>query len=789
MNLIKVLFVITLSLSFFFTKVRAQDTIALKTGKTLIVPIDEVGEDYILYVKVDDKGKPESKSISIKDVRRINYKNGYIDVFSNKDTDERDRIELINGKIIKYKIVELGENTVLVDAGRKDSTILLNEIASITYTNGFTQKYNGTKDRPIAEDQKNVKNETVIAAAAPVNTSKVAGNDPVQSQAIVQSSPEKPQLAKANEKTKQGVANDIQTVNTSDKLTLGIGYVVDSVTNISTQFYLYDFLVHNPIITSDKKTIIPVLTFRNGLCDYYLYGNIRNPQSKFYLLQKGEVKASIVIPTTGTIVYTDLIKTLYTKIYSVLANQNGNGKSIKLSLPEIPVADFASTKPIRHNLLLNATNYTPPLDDYLSISKAYLKPMADIDSVSLSRLLSYSFTKLSQRAKYKDAAYVRYSSVLEEYAKVLPEYPETPIKADREPMPFYIINGNLKLKKTNDEAIKYLECVFPTYTSNKLKGFFFESSFVDDKAKTAAKQAILPLYKRPGTVLTYMQCGKDFAKVGATDAAIESFSSGLLIVNNLNTSFTFKEFLKASLFEELAKAYEQNKQLSSATICKNLSDFHKKLYNSHIYDSDNQTMKENTQNLTSYFEKVESDALEARSKKRSAFFTGLASVALSVASASVDASSGLSTLSDQTVAFVGNATANFDQAAAIKKASIANSEVAAEQFNESFGQMIDQMHFNSEASSDWPVFTMDFVELLSDKAALDVLSDNIKGFLQQVPYLQSMVNEYLSASNATNKKPVTLNDIYAKFGKLEMDIITSESYGVATTQKDLLDYH
>jgi hypothetical protein len=779
MNFTKTLFFFFLvSISFFHAN--AQDTIALKSGQTIIAPIDEVGEQYIIYYKMGENGKPISKAISITDIRRINYKSGFSERFDQKDIQTKDNIEFTNGLMRQYKIVELGENSIMVDAGKKDSTILLNDVANIIYANGFKEKYHDliVKAPQVIKPTTSPKIDTkIIKVDKAVNLPD--GEPPtVQTTLKVNNAPLK---IRSNKK------GDIQILDPIDNISMGIGYVTDSLSGISQQFYIYDMLAHN-LLTKGPKRIIPVLTLRRGLCEYYFTGSIRSPQSRFLLWQKGTLVDKFFINTPENFVLNDLMKRLYIKLDSLIMGQVVPFKSLKLNFPDFPVTDFASTLSIKNNLLLNAANYTPPLDDYASISREYLKPMADIDTASLSKVLSYSFNKQSLKNKSRNPDYVKYSTIIEDYNKTLPQYPVIPINAQRDQGPIYWIDKDLKTRNVSPETVKYLECVYPLYTSNKLKGFFFESSFVDDKIKESAKQAILPLYKRPGAVLTYLQCGKEFAKLGFHDAAIESYLCGLTIVNNLNTTASFREFLKASLFEQLAISYRANNQGASAIICDNLLKMHKKLYNSHLYDTDNQSVTEATQKLSEYFGKVETDALEARSKKRSASWLSVLSTLGTIASAVNDASQGSSTPSDQTTQLMNSAMDNSTKAYEIKQASLTTTAKAAEVFNKAFGDLMIQLHIDNTLSATKPVFAIDFLMLLTDKKATNEVSQEINDFLLLMPGVQPVVTQYLYALNKTGSSPANIKDVYSKFGKLELEVYAAEASGTGTNEKNLLTY-
>ncbi len=758
--------------------VRGQDTIAFKAGQILIASIDEVGEEYILC-NIDENGKQKSKTISITNIRRINYKSGYIERFDLSDTQNKDKIEFITGTTALYKIIELDDINVLVDNGRKDSLIALKDIASIIYSNGFKEQYNALvlQATPVPVKE----NYTVKSSS---EDKKSVFNFPAEKNAGA-STASAPLLKLRNTISKK---EEIASETINDPISLGIGFIIDSISNMSSQFNLYDLLVRNVLVKKGKK-VYPVLTLRRGICDYYITGSISSPQSQFVLWENGKLKSRFTISTAFNFVYDDMLKSIYMKLDSAITGRTLPAKSVKLSLPEIPVTDFASTQGVRYNLLLNAVNYTPPLDDYIAISKEYLKPTADIDTTTLSKLLSYSFTRLSIREKRKNSAYLRYSSVLENYNRILPQFPLAAINKRKERIPFYQFETGLKVKNVNPEPLRYLECLYPIYTSKTLKGFFFESSFVDEKAKNAAREAILPLYKRPGVPLTYLQAGKEFMKYDLYDAAIESYTAGLFVINSINAAASFKEFLKAALFTQLSAAYYANDQVASAIICSHLAGFHEKLYSGKYYVSDNQSMAEATSKLTEYFDKVETDAIEARKKKRAASLLGVLTTVTAVVSAVNDGYSGNSALSAQTQSYVNSAVDNIGKGAEIKDASRSATEKAAEVFKKSFGEMMDQLHNdNNTINTSKPIFAVDFIEILSDNGAIEQITSEMPGFLTAVPTLRPLVTRYFSQISAGNKEPALLKEIYLTLGKLELALFSIEATGKKSSEKTLLDY-
>ena len=773
MNPIKLLLV----LLFFqpvFNRVMAQDTVALRSGQIIIAPIDEVGEDYIIYTIPDDQGKPQSRTLPKSEIRRINYKNGFVETLGTHI--EVDKIQLRNGRVLSYKVLELGDSAVFVDAGRKDSAILLDEVATISYSTGYLEKLH----------------DLLVNVTPPAKAPRAGSSDSAhlkqESKSFVENTPPQKQ-ASESVSPEHSPENAGNALNPNEAVAIGVGTIIDIKSRISDQFYFYDLLVRNPMHTTEDKKLVPVLTLRRGLCEYYVTGNINADVNTFVLWKNGRQSAKFEIPNDRLFSLEDIFKKLYIRIDSVISNKAHTARSIRLSYPRSYLSEFAATKPMRNNILLNAVNFTPSLDDYAEITRAYVKPTMEIDTATLAQLFSPSYRRLSSKRKAKNPQLGRYTAALDECEQVIPESPFLdPHDRWENKHPMFYFDRQLKMKPMVSTDFSFLEGLRPTYTNSKLGGFIFESSFVDDKVKNAARDAALPLYKRPGTVLTYLQCGKNFEGKGLPDAGIECFTAGLFMVDGLNVAPSFKEFLKASLFNEMAKCYRTNGQLASALISENLFRIHYKLANSHVYDKDNRSFYDATQRLIEYFDKVEADALEARKQKRAAGWAALAGGLVTAVSAYSDAVSGASTASSTTQMLAKMTTDSLEKGNEIKSASITATEKEGEVFDKAFGEMMSQLHAdNSNLGASRPVFAMDIVQVLSNAKVAYEIKNDLADLQRSIPAIRPLLTSYFDGIDS-GQSGTMLKDLYVKFGKLELEIYAEEAAGKVTSEKLLLNY-
>ena len=587
----------------------------------------------------------------------------------------------------------------------------------------------------------------------------------------------------------QNVAiNDKSSINY--RQTIGIGFYTDSVSNISNQFYLYDVLLNNPLHDKDKKTITPILTFRRGLCEYYLNGTKLPDYSTFFLWHERKLIGRYSIPNGRQFSFYGTFKKLYAMLDSTISGNPVNIKHINFKLSAVSALNFLSTKGVQYNMLLNAPNWTPPLDDYIEISQHYLKTQLNDDTAGLAKVLTPEFMKLSIKKKRKNPFYSSHEYLLTDFERILPPSSKSAdehLRGRREDPLHKLVEKSRNGKMTRG-TISYLETIYPSYTSTKLSGFFFESSMLDSKLKDAARDVILPLYKIPGTVLTYLQCGRDFNKNEDADAAIECFSSGLLLVNNLNATPSFKQYLKAALFNGLAASYRINNQFASSFICEHLSALHQKLELYHVYAADDTAMLHATQNVANYFQKMEADALDARSKKRAAIWNSILAVTTATVSAVNDGLNKSSTPSPQTQELLNHAVDLSGKATEIKFASLNATSKEAEIFNKSFHDMLTQMHEDANSMNGGkPLFAIDLIEILADKNAANALKPELTDFLTAIPAMRSFVNSYFS-SNAAAPSFDYLKRIYISFATLELNLYATEATGTATDKKYLEHY-
>lgn len=319
---------IVIGLSFVFLGgLKGQDTIILRNNSTIVATVNEVGEEFILFTRINNQNKKVPEKISLTDVRRIKYKSGYVDKINKIDTSkaDKDQIQFISSKTLKCTILEVNDEDVLVDLANKDTVlnIPIKMIANIKYANGFIEKRNDIivekKPDPVNPKQadKSPSSKTLSSASVANNTKKqatdiVANNSKFNAKSIKEDALEKQSSSSSKALTTP------ENTNPKSKKYLGICFVVDSATNLSRSFAMYQIFNSNKII-SNGDTIIPVLADYPFGYDYSIQGFFKKNNAEFKIFKEGK---KVNISTTKS------WKDIYNKIATELAPTASIKKSI-----------------------------------------------------------------------------------------------------------------------------------------------------------------------------------------------------------------------------------------------------------------------------------------------------------------------------------------------------------------------------------------------------------------------------------------------------------------------------
>ncbi|UOQ96718.1 hypothetical protein MUN81_15895 [Hymenobacter sp. 5317J-9] len=132
---------------------RAQDIIYKAAGDSIVSSVDEVNDDEVLYFNVPTTKGSMRRKLSVKEVTKIKYANGYVELFESTTLSSGrtvtsalafDVIYTVSGSELKAKVLEVDETSVtysLLNSKTVDK-IATDRLIGIRYANGFEEAYN-----------------------------------------------------------------------------------------------------------------------------------------------------------------------------------------------------------------------------------------------------------------------------------------------------------------------------------------------------------------------------------------------------------------------------------------------------------------------------------------------------------------------------------------------------------------------------------------------------------------------------------------------------------------------
>ncbi|MGI4863786.1 MAG: leucine-rich repeat domain-containing protein [Janthinobacterium lividum] len=136
-------------------QLKAQDIIYKVKGDSIVSAVEEVTDDNVLYFKVPTSKTDVRKSISTKEVRKIKYANGYVELFESTAATATsaavapaavayDIMYTVSGSQLKGQVLEVDDTSVtyrLLGSASVDK-IATDRLIGIRYSNGFEEAYN-----------------------------------------------------------------------------------------------------------------------------------------------------------------------------------------------------------------------------------------------------------------------------------------------------------------------------------------------------------------------------------------------------------------------------------------------------------------------------------------------------------------------------------------------------------------------------------------------------------------------------------------------------------------------
>ncbi|MDN3548947.1 hypothetical protein [Mucilaginibacter aquaedulcis] len=553
----------------------------------------------------------------------------------------------------------------------------------------------------------------------------------------------------AQKKKEKEVYNTID--NLKGELTIGLGMVLDTPSQLSYQYSFYDLLSYNPIISANGAKMYPVLTLRRGLTSYYVEGIYSKNAVDLKVWQKNTLLKTVRISPKDAAGdrpgEKDLLEVYKQLTFAITGTSHSDNVKLKKTDSFEPMDNLVNKDigNIGTFIYSSAINYIPEIDFKTDIYMMYTGPSAQTEYSELKELKGSKF-------KFKDIS----------------EY----IEKNHPELPLLFQTPKFFPQKSLDQA----QIVQRLYGVNHSNHFFFDSKFVDDKAKIACRKIAFPMWKRSGTILTYFQAGQNFLDAGYPDAAVESFHSALAMCDAANISPKLIYYLKSRIYDGIAKAQSNLGYSSSMNYAIYMKDFTDNLSKANIIIERDDAFKKLSTEVSTYFVKIENTAYTARSQKRAAFWNTLTSVVMATASAANDGLNGASTLSPETQSLLNVAGDNAAIVSDFKMNSLSSSSEATLAFNNIYGTVIRQMQENKgESAVAAPVFAIDFVKKLGDNDLAKEKKDAFLAYAEHVPIIKESLTKYFAASG--QEQQALIRDIFKKLAGIEFSLSVKESIG------------
>lgn len=620
----------------------------------------------------------------------------------------------------------------------------------------------------------------------------------------------------------------------SGQTAIGIGIFVDSVSNIPTQYFVYAMLQTNPLVV-DGIRLRPQLTNRRMLCKYYINGTLGQHGATCNVWVDGKLVDRFGID--GELYWRLAQKRTMNpqEVYSKLENKNWDNilaklydhlrqdicpgtaavseKALRLAdcrlqfksldyhykmnfgIYLIPGVDLlyllfggmnhsikaGELTNISHNILLQANNVVPKLDDLYEIKKHYLLASSGLDSAQFQSYLTGKYRDILEDHRYlkgytKELFGWGGKSMSKPYRKLR--------KKDPNYLRLYLAYVNMQrifTEKHFSGPVEAAESVYGTYGDNVVKSKLLSrrlQSYVSADLRSDVSSVVYPLWTRCGTVLTLIQCGNEFMEKQDFDAAVQSYMGGMLLVQRLLVAPGFKEYLKSSIFTKLAEAYTATGQKASALIAAKLSQIHRQMEYTGLVQSKNLQLAGLNSKLSEEYCQLEQNARDARTNVIGSNILGAIMLAASTQTAVNAGKTGDNSLLTQSQTLSDSALSSFHQAQAIKQAAPLSGILFAEQSNDE-GLKKELSADFEETSRNFiqatrPFFAIDFLEELSFADANRYSLGLMRQMMDLFPDISDEMNE-LSGNVSFDRKAELFSGIYASIAKTEMAIYKIES--------------
>ncbi len=543
-------------------------------------------------------------------------------------------------------------------------------------------------------------------------------------------------------------------------VTIGIGLIKDSVSNLSLQYGIFDFLSHNQLTDKNGTKILPILTMKRGVTDYYINGKMTNKEFACNVWYTGKLIGKInIYPNKYTTV----------KETNTQTQNNINSEGLK------------NSKDVYYE------SVNKKRSEELAYRSAHVN-FGDENTISEKELQNQLFNQLELLILGNNSNYNPKRN-FSFYTQLFPIKSYSAQSSDiadnifgvQEPL------DNYKITKEKN-SLDIAESVLPNFTSDKLNIFFFTSSYISSGMQDQANKFVFPLYRHSTPARLYYMCGKAAYYKKHYESAIECFYSGLFSILFATELSTNKEIIKRNLLKNLDSAYTKNNQLASAYLCKGLAELHNSLSASKIFAQDDNTVSQNFYKIGEMLTEVERKAKAARRDSRMATFQAVTAGLAAATSAVNDGLNGLSGQSLQTQSLANQMATFIGQSSDISMASYDATNAAANTFANAFSDVVADFK-NNNIETDKPILAYDFLTIIVNKQVAIEQKVAILNFTDNIPALKEKVrNYYTLLNNGSNISANVINDIYRTLSKIEQSAYIAENFGKASDVNVIMNY-
>lgn len=401
----------------------------------------------------------------------------------------------------------------------------------------------------------------------------------------------------------QNTQNGLKVVNLPDafvavkgKITLGILPIIDSSSNLSQQFSIYQFLHDNPIVVNEKDTLHATITDTRTFTHFAISGFAGDKNYKLKIWQKDKMLGEVTyaFPDKQVVSYKDRLVYVAEQIGKTI----GQGKykmAEKLNLKNIiDQSDIITSESKKSTFIISLF---PDTSTYYVPSTGFIR----------NSELAY----LNQRLSNKGFDIGNYTH------------------------------------------IKGAQLVRAIYGQKDDRLFFLKNSTVPEQTKEQVKKLVQPSSRRLGAALSYIAIGLDSKSAGNLDLASSCFYSALLLSGNLAGSMYEKAWIKRILYRNMAEIYKKRSQ----PVLSEMLDLAANLNDSFLKSSFSKLAHvqyyRNLEKLAQSCATVEESVRMVQASKNSAIWLGLLTVATTAG-----AKGGIENLSGTDIALISGQVGN-----------------------------------------------------------------------------------------------------------------------------------